>query len=1035
MGLRRFALILSLALVALPALGAGSASAAPRTWFRSLEAPFAGFDSPYGLAASEGNEHLFIGNEGSGEIDVYNATTGAFETEFQAAPGTAKVRELAVDDSSSASKGDLYVTVSEENKVIVYSYDATTKKATEVREIKEKLDVPHAVAVSSSGDVFVANYAEGEHEKGFVNEYGPEGTLIKEKLITKVTQPEALAVSSTGILYVGADGGLYSYEASTGKCLHVKSSKCEPFALEGTKVSGVTISSEGDVYAAPDNFGELFEFEADGTQVEQFEKEHKIGSSPQGIVVLGTSVFVADGGGEFDPKGEVSEYTTAARKEFTLKIKVTGEGGSVLGYSGKGQILDCEKTTGTCEAQVRETAQITLERRNGGKFSKWSATCVEGSQTGEECRFEMSKAALEVTAEWTAALKESPVEVKVKGHGEVTGAAIKCTEGASAASCEEEQPEASTVKLAEKPQTGWEFVKWSLSGGGLSECEGGDTGGECKFKMPKEAVAVTAEFAPEVPLAEFPIKVKVIGEGEVNGETIKGCTESGGPACEETRTETEPVELTGTSTRPNWRFAGWAQGNPLCEGGNAQATCKFAMLKEPVELIAVFEELFPLTVEVEGHGKVTGPGISCETGDTGTCLVYEPEPELVVLEEMPAKGWKFAGWEGCTSEAEGKCEVFMAGAAQAVKAKWIEAKAPLEVEVKGHGEVTGNGIACKEGNAGTCTVDVPESEKVELTATGETGWKLTEWSGFACEGGQTSKTCKFEMPATAVKVAAELQETKAFPLIVWVTGAGKVTSAIGANGGSLSCTGPANSGTCSEEFEGKVTLTAAEQAGYTFVGWLGCRHAGPKTCEVTVTGESEVTAVFLEEGKSGKDGETPTVKTFSGAKGGCPDGGLEVTVGAKTEYVCDGTNGSNGSNGAQGPAGPIGPIGPVGPSGAQGPAGPAGPAGPPGAAGKEGPPGKVQVVTCTVKGKKKKCTTRTVSGTVKFTTSALVASVHATLSRHGHVYAAGIARVAQGRVTLRLTALRALPAARYTLTLISGAGPHRTIRRQAFTLR
>ncbi|HTW42748.1 MAG TPA: hypothetical protein VMD79_10585, partial [Solirubrobacteraceae bacterium] len=186
---RRLTSVVSVALVALLALGAGSAFAAGRTWIKSLEAPFAGFDSPYGLAASEGNEHLFIGNEGSGEIDVYSATTGSFEAEFLAAPSTAKVRELAVDDSSSASKGDLYVTASEESKVIEYSYDATTKKATKVREITEKLDIPHAVAVNSSGDVFVANYAEGEHEKGFVNEYGPEGTLIKEKLITKVTQP------------------------------------------------------------------------------------------------------------------------------------------------------------------------------------------------------------------------------------------------------------------------------------------------------------------------------------------------------------------------------------------------------------------------------------------------------------------------------------------------------------------------------------------------------------------------------------------------------------------------------------------------------------------------------------------------------------------------------------------------------------------------------------------------------------------------------------------------------------------------------
>jgi hypothetical protein len=41
----------------------------------------------------------------------------------------------------------------------------------------------------------------------------------------------------------------------------------------------------------------------------------------------------------------------------------------------------------------------------------------------------------------------------------------------------------------------------------------------------------------------------------------------------------------------------------------------------------------------------------------------------------------------------------------------------------------------------------------------------------------------------------------------------------------------------------------------------------------------------------------------------CPSGGVSVTVGAQTSYVCNGTNGSNGTNGTNGTNGAQGPPG------------------------------------------------------------------------------------------------------------------------------
>ena len=239
-----------------------------------------------------------------------------------------------------------------------------------------------------------------------------------------------------------------------------------------------------------------------------------------------------------------------------------------------------------------------------------------------------------------------------------------------------------------------------------------------------------------------------------------------------------------------------------------------------------------------------------------------------------------------------------------------------------------------------------------------------------------------------------------FPLTVYMTGKGKVSSYLG----GIEC----SSEECTTNEEGEVELTETETVpGYQFAGWIGCKKTSASTCTVDVTAASEVTAVFLKAVEKGEKGEK----------------GEEGKAGK------EGVAGKDGATGKEGQAGAAGEKGAGGAAGAQGSPGPAGAQGP---AGPQGPAGKVELVTCTkVKGKQR-CTTKLVSGTAKFTTTGLAA--HATLSRHGVVYAAGTARTAPGRISLRLTPLRQLRPGKYTLTLLSGAGKHETIRSESFTL-
>jgi hypothetical protein len=215
-----------------------------------------------------------------------------------------------------------------------------------------------------------------------------------------------------------------------------------------------------------------------------------------------------------------------------------------------------------------------------------------------------------------------------------------------------------------------------------------------------------------------------------------------------------------------------------------------------------------------------------------------------------------------------------------------------------------------------------------------------------------------------------------FPLTVLITGEGEVISMPA----GIAC----STNECAHEFEGEVTLTAAKAgAGYEFAGWIGCEKVSGTDCTVTAAGK--VTAVFL---KAGKDGPAGT-----------------------------GLAGEKGAGGA---------------TGAQGPAGLAGLAGPQGAPGPQGPAGKVELVICKTVKAKQRCTTKLVSGTVRFTTSGL--AVQARLSRHGVLYASGVARTVHGRMSLRLLPTRRLRPGKYTLTLISGTGSHKRIASESFTL-
>ena len=508
----------------------------------------------------------------------------------------------------------------------------------------------------------------------------------------------------------------------------------------------------------------------------------------------------------------------------------------------------------------------------------------------------------------------------------------------------------------------------------------------------------------------FPLSVEKTGTGTGTVECKAGAGSF--EACKPEYEEGTELTLEGTAGEGS-EFEGWSAGTGSAASCTGTANCTFTLAADS-SLTAEFKVFVATKDKLEIKETGGGAGkVECKAGAGSfeACKAEYVEGTELTLKATANEGSKFEGWSAGTGSAAActgtaNC-TFTLAANSSLTAEFnvvVVAKDKLEVKQTGPGSGT---VECKAG-AGSfeaCKSEYAEGAELTLKATANGGSKFEGWSAgtgsaAACTG---AANCTFTLAANS-SLTAGFEKLTTVPLRVVKSGNGTVISApVG-----ISC-----GATCTHEFNpGTVTLEAGASPGYEFAGWIGCRSTGVNTCEVDLIASTEVTAVFLKAGVKGEEGN-------EGKEGKEGPAGKDGGQGKEGKQGPAGASGVTGATGAQGERGPGGA------GGAQGPAGPAGPAG------KEGPPGKIQLVSCKKVGKKMTCTTKLVSGTVKFK----AASARATLSRHGLVYAAGTASVAHGRTSMRLAPLRRLRPGRYTLTLITGKGRDERIVSRPFTLR
>ena len=294
-----------------------------------------------------------------------------------------------------------------------------------------------------------------------------------------------------------------------------------------------------------------------------------------------------------------------------------------------------------------------------------------------------------------------------------------------------------------------------------------------------------------------------------------------------------------------------------------------------------------------------------------TGYVYVADTEAKIKEE---KGWKATDVDGSTALRGIACSAPTSCVA-------IDGSGDvLDLAIDGSGEATVSkedidganhltAITC----TGTTCVAVDSAGNVLASLDGGAIWRSeyalgTDLTSVSCSGFTLCLATGTNGEVTAFEAAAPGQ------LSVSLDGSGAGTVASSPPG--ISCPSDCTYGYAAGS---GVVLTATAAPGSTFAGWLGCKYLTATECEVTIGEASEVTAVFL------KEAEAPLIAPFSESRGGCANGGVEVTVGGHATYTCNGIDGTNGAAGTNGTEGKESPPGREGPQGKEGPRGPAGP--------------------------------------------------------------------------------------------------------------
>ncbi|HTR42548.1 MAG TPA: hypothetical protein VMH87_13120 [Pseudomonadales bacterium] len=173
---------------------------------------------------------------------------------------------------------------------------------------------PKAVAVSSSGNVFEADY-----HSGFIYEYTPSG--VRSTFAAGFAAPECLTFDSMGDLYVGA-----GYGNGNGYITKIAPNGTQTSIATGLSFpSGLAFNSAGDLFDADGGDNTIFEFTPGGAKSTFVSGL----SGLSGLAIDGTgNLYATSGSGpiyKITPGGTESTITTISGNPFGIAVQPVPE--------------------------------------------------------------------------------------------------------------------------------------------------------------------------------------------------------------------------------------------------------------------------------------------------------------------------------------------------------------------------------------------------------------------------------------------------------------------------------------------------------------------------------------------------------------------------------------------------------------------------------------------------------------------------------------------------------------------------------------
>ena len=409
----------------------------------------------------------------------------------------------------------------------------------------------------------------------------------------------------------------------------------------------------------------------------------------------------------------------------TLTISPTPTNGSV---SGTG-VACGTGTSGDCEEAVNAGTRITLTATPSANYAvgSWSGGGCTG--TGTTCEVTVNAATTVAVTFAKPTLTISPTPT----NGSVTGTGVACGSGTSG-DCSETVNAGTKITLTASPAANYAVGSWS---GG---CTG--TGTTCEVTV-NAATTVSVAFAkPTLTISPTPTSGSVSGTGIACGAGTSG-------DCSEAVNAGTKITLTA-SPAANYAVGSWSGGG--CTGTGT--TCEVTVNSDTTVAVAFAKPTLTIS-PTPTNGSVAGTGIACGAGTTGDCSEAVNKGAKVTLTASPATNYAVKSWSGGGCSGTGtSCEVTV-NSDTTVAVTF--AKPTLTVSPKPtNGYVTGNGLSCGSGSGRTtCSVTLNGGARISLTATADSGYDFSRWSG-GCSG--TSSSCAFTLTADATVGAAFVVE-------------------------------------------------------------------------------------------------------------------------------------------------------------------------------------------------------------------------------------------------------------------------------------